>query len=447
MAQGIVRSDVETLIEPQVVQEIFDSVTKDSKFMQLARRLNNMTSDTTKIKVVDELPLVYFVNEEKNNGRKNLTRMAWDNVFLYAEELAVIVPIKENLLNDVNINVWGEIKPKLIQAIGNKIDGAVLFGVDAPKSWGKGLIPTIIEKGKEVTETGKLYSDINDVMTKVEKSGYNVTGLVGGVGLKGKFRMMTDTTGQPLANTEIGSLPRIFVDNGAWDNNKSMLVAGDFSQAVYAIRQDVTYKILDQAVIQDPSTGEILYNLAQDDMVALRLTFRMGYAIPNVVNILDQSESRYPFASLKKNDVVKVSEKVAKATGSILGKTDTDLQENVEISDDGKVTGKLKYIKGFTGFSNTPKLQNGNYLALKIAEAENKDVRVRLNEEKKVDPSDQVVVFRLGEQEIHQPVFVYIDGKEAYRLDLSGLELESSSGAEAIAMKSKVKVNAFSKED
>lgn len=447
MARGIVRSDVETLVEPQVVQEIFDSVTKDSKFMQLARRLNNMTSDTTKIKVVDELPLVYFVNEEKNNGRKNLTRMAWDNVFLYAEELAVIVPIKENLLNDVNINIWGEIKPRLVEAIGNKIDSAVLFGVDAPKSWGKGLIPTIIEKGKEVTETGKLYSDINEVMTKVEESGYNVTNLVGGVNLKGKFRMMTDTTGQPLANTEIGSLPRIFVDNGAWDTNKSLLVAGDFSQAVYAIRQDVTYKILDQAVIQDPSTGEILYNLAQDDMVALRLTFRMGYAIPNPINILDQSESRYPFASLKKNDAVKVSEKVAKATDSILGKTDTDLQENVEISDDGKVTGKSKYVKGFTGFSSNPELQNGNYLALKIAEAETKDVRVRLNEEKKVDPSDQVVVFRLDEQTIHQPVIVYIDRKEAYRLDLSGLELEAGSGAEAIALKNKVKINTLNKEN
>lgn len=448
MARGIVRSDVETLVEPQVVQEIFDSVTKDSKFMQLARRLNNMTSDTTKIKVVDELPLVYFVNEEKNNGRKNLTRMAWDNVFLYAEELAVIVPIKENLLNDVNINVWGEIKPKLIQAIGNKIDGAVLFGVDAPKSWGKGLIPTIIEKGKEVTETGKLYSDINDVMTKVEESGYNVTGLVGGVNLKGKFRMMTDTTGQPLANTEIGSLPRIFVDNGAWDTNKSLLVAGDFSQAVYAIRQDVTYKILDQAVIQDPGTGEILYNLAQDDMVALRLTFRMGYAIPNPVNILDQSESRYPFASLKKNDAVVITTSAtAENEDTSLGKNGSELQEGVEIGADGKVTGKSKYVKGFTGFSSNPEEQNGNYLALKINEAtQSKKVRVKLNTETDLT-DDGIIVFRLDEQTIHQPVIVYIDGKEAYRLDLSGLELEAGSGAEAIALKRNVKVNTVSKEN
>lgn len=296
---GIVKNDVETLIDTQVVNEIFEGATKESKFLSLGRRLKNMTSDKTKLKVLDELPLVYFVNEANNNGRKNITRMAWDNVFITAEELAVIVPIKENLLNDASIDIWAEVKPRLVEAIGQKIDQAVFFGEGAPTSWGSGIIPTIISKGKEVTETGNLYSDINDTMVEVEESGYNVTGLVGGVNLKGKFRMMTDTTGQPLAMTEIGSIPRTFVDNGSWDKTKSTLVVGDFKEAVYAIRQDVTYKILDQAVIQDPSTGEILYNLAQEDMVALRITFRMGYAIPNPVNILDTGETRYPFASLK----------------------------------------------------------------------------------------------------------------------------------------------------
>ena len=81
-------------------------------------------------------------------------------------------------------------------------------------------------------------------------------------------------------------------------NILTTLIAGDFNNAVYSIRQDVTYKVLDQAVIQDPSTGEILYNLAQEDMVALRVTFRMGYAIPNPVTALDGTETRYPFAAL-----------------------------------------------------------------------------------------------------------------------------------------------------
>lgn len=296
---AMTKTDVGALIDEQVVNEIFAGAQKESKVLSLFRRLPNMTSDKTKLRVSDALPIAYFVDETTNNGRKELSKSAWKNVFLTAEELAVIVPIKENLLNDASIDIWGEIRPQLITAIAKTIDAAVFRGAGAPTSWGAGIIPTILTKGKSVTETNHgLYSDINDVMTKVEESGYDVTAILGGVGLKGKFRMMTDTTGQPLNTTEIGSVRREFLDNGAWDKDTATLIAGDFNQAVYAIRQDVTYKVLDQAVIQDPYTGEIIYNLPQEDMVALRVTFRMGYAIPNPVNALDGTGTRYPFAAL-----------------------------------------------------------------------------------------------------------------------------------------------------
>jgi len=295
---NITRTDVDSLIETQVANEIFEGVIKDSKALSMFRRLPNMTSDKTKLRVLDSLPVAYFVDESTNNGRKNTTKMAWDKKFINAAELAVIVPIKENVLNDSSIDIWAEVRPRIVEAFAKKIDNAMFFGVDKPTDWRKGLVPSVIDAGAEVTETGKLYSDINDVMTKVEESGYEVNGILGGVGLKGKFRMMTDTTGQPLNTTEIGSIRRAFMDNGVWDKSKSTLIAGDFSQAVYAIRQDVTYKVLDQAVIQD-TDGSILYNLAQDDMVALRVVMRLGWEIPNPVNALNETEARFPFASLK----------------------------------------------------------------------------------------------------------------------------------------------------
>lgn len=296
---NITRVDAEALIETQVASEIFEGVVKGSKALSMFKRLPNMTSDKTKIKVLDTLPVAYFVDENKNNGRKNLTKMAWESKYINAAELAVIVPIKENVLNDSSIDIWAEVKPRIEEAFAKKIDNAIFNGVDKPADWREGLIPSIIAAGKEVDETGELYSDINEVMTKVEESGYNVSGLLGGVGLKGKFRMMTDKNGQPLNATEIGSLTRNYLDNGAWDKTKSVLVAGDFNQAVYSIRQDITYKVLTEAVIQDPSDGSILYNLAQDDMVALRVVMRLGWEIPNPVNALDGTETRFPFASLK----------------------------------------------------------------------------------------------------------------------------------------------------
>lgn len=299
MGKGIDKTNVEALIDTQVANEIFEGVVRESKALSMFRRLPNMTSDKTKLRVLDSLPIAYFVDESTNNGRKNLTKMAWDKKYINAAELAVIVPIKENVLNDTSIDIWSEVKPRIVEAFGKKIDNAIFNGTDKPADWRAGLIPSIITAGAEVTEGDNLYSDINDVMTKVEESGYNVTGLLGGVGLKGKFRMLTDTTGQPIKGTEIDSLPKAFLDNGAWDKTKSILIAGDFSQAVYAIRQDVTYKVLTEAVIQDPSSGDILYNLAQDDMVALRVVMRLGWEIPNPVNALNETTKRLPFANLK----------------------------------------------------------------------------------------------------------------------------------------------------
>lgn len=299
VSKGIDKTNVEALIETQVANEIFEGVVRESKALSMFRRLPNMTSDKTKLRVLDSLPIAYFVDESTNNGRKNLTKMAWDKKYINAAELAVIVPIKENVLNDTTIDIWAEVKPRIVEAFGKKIDNAIFNGTDKPADWRAGLIPSIVTAEAEVTEGDNLYSDINDVMTKVEESGYNVTGLLGGVGLKGKFRMLTDTTGQPIKGTEIDSLPKAFLDNGAWDKTKSILVAGDFSQAVYAIRQDVTYKVLTEAVIQDPSTGDILYNLAQDDMVALRVVMRLGWEIPNPVNALNETAKRFPFANLK----------------------------------------------------------------------------------------------------------------------------------------------------
>ena len=296
---GIARADVDALIETQVANEIFEGTVRQSKALSMLKRLPNATSDKTKLRVLDSLPVAYFVDETTDNGRKNITKLAWDKKYINIAELAVIVPIKENLLSDASIDIWATVRPRIEEAFAKKIDNAIFFGVDKPTDWRAGLIPSIHTVGAEVVETANgLYSDINDAMVKVEESGYNVTGILGGTGLKGKFRMMLDTTGQPLNTTEIGSIRREFMDNGVWDKTKATLVVGDFSQAVYAIRQDITYKVLTEAVIQDPSDGSILYNLAQDDMVALRVVMRLGWEIPNPVNAENETATRFPFASL-----------------------------------------------------------------------------------------------------------------------------------------------------
>lgn len=298
---AISRENVEALLEADVISEITEGTIKQSKALSMFRRLPNMSSGKTKMKILDALPLAYWVDADTNNGRKGITKQAWANKYITAEEIAVIIPIKEDLLDDVDFDIWADVKPRVVEAFGRKIDEAVFVGVDKPKNFRMDLLSSVRNAGATVTQASDetLYSAINNAMVKVEESGYNVTGIVGGVDLKGKFRMMLDTTGQPIKGTEIGDLSKAYIDNGAWDKTKSQLIVGDMSQAVYSIRQDITYKVLDQAVIQDPSTGEIMYNLAQEDMVALRVVMRLGWEIPNPVNALNPDEAtRFPFASI-----------------------------------------------------------------------------------------------------------------------------------------------------
>lgn len=295
----ITRANADVLIDEQVSQEIIQGVVKDSAALSMFRRLPDMSSNRTKLRILDSLPTAYWVDETSNNGRKGLTTVAWDKKYITAAEIAVIVPIKEDVLDDASFDIWGEVKPRLVEAIGKKIDLAMFLGDDKPSEWRMGLIPSVTAAGAMITGTEDFYTDINDAMAKVEESGFNPSGLVGGVNLKSKFRMLLDNTGQPIKGTEIDSMPKAYIDNGAWDKAVAQLVVGDMTQAVYAIRQDVTYKVLSEATIQDPSTGDILYNLAQQDMVALRVTMRLGWEIPNPINALKPDKSkRFPFAAI-----------------------------------------------------------------------------------------------------------------------------------------------------
>ena len=92
------REAAEALIREQIVSTIFQDAPKNSVFMSLAKKLPNMTSKQTRIPVLDILPTAYWVNGD--TGFKQTSEQAWDNVYLTAAELAVIVPIPEAVIDD-----------------------------------------------------------------------------------------------------------------------------------------------------------------------------------------------------------------------------------------------------------------------------------------------------------------------------------------------------------
>ncbi len=304
------RADAEAIIREQVISTIFQDAPKQSTFMSLARKLPNMTSNQTRMRVLDFLPTAYWVDGD--TGMKQTTRQAWDNVFIEAAELAVIVPIPEAVLDDAEFDIFGEITPRVNEAIGQRVDSAIIFGVNRPRNWQNDIITLARQAGNNVAVSSSpdyynLLLGEGGVISKVEEDGFMATGALAAMSMRAKLRGIRATDGslifksdmQGSTNYALDGAPMYFPQNGAYDNTIAQLIVGDFKQAVYSIRQDVTVKILDQGVIQDPTTKEIVYNLAQQDMVALRIVFRMGWALPNPATRMDEDRVGCPFAYLE----------------------------------------------------------------------------------------------------------------------------------------------------
>lgn len=223
-----------------------------------------------------------------------------------AAELAVIVPVPEAVLADSSFDIMGEVQPRVREAMGAKIDNAILFGGERPTEWTTDVL-TLAAKNKVTgpIDYAKLLGK-DGLFSKVEAGGFGVDAVVGDLTAKAELRGLVDTTGRPLFRSDmqgattyaLDGAPMYFPDNGGFDASKAQLIAGNFKKLVYSIRQDVTVKLLDQGVIQDPSTKEIVYNLAQQDMVALRVVMRMGWALPNPATRLNADRSKVPFAFL-----------------------------------------------------------------------------------------------------------------------------------------------------
>lgn len=306
-AQYITRSNADALIPVEVSSEIIQAMPTSSAALRLFKQLPNMSAKQQTLPIAASLPSAYFLNGD--TALKKTSKAEWDKLTLTAEEIAVIIPIPEAVLDDANYDIWGELKPQITEAFGVAIDSAIFFGTNKPSSYPTAIVPAAIAAGNTVAiGTGSdIADDIigeNGLMAKVEESGFRVTGFFADSTMEARFRSLRDQNGQLLympaltsdvPNTLVGR-NLVYDDTSVFDTSTALMIAGDFSKAVYSIRQDLTYKVLDQAIIQN-TDGSIAYNLAQQDMLALRCVMRLGIQVANPVN-RKTAESKYPFAVL-----------------------------------------------------------------------------------------------------------------------------------------------------
>lgn len=315
----ISRTDSAALIPEDVSAEIFNSVVEMNPIMRLARRLPNMSTNQRRLPVMSALATGYFVSGD--NGLKQTSEVNWANKYVTAEELAVIVPIPEAVLDDAGYDIWGQVRPEVERAISTAIMGALISGTNIPASWTTDLGAAGLRAGANAAGNlvslaayadayeailGETAAGVDGLYMTIEADGFMPTGNIAALSMRGILRNTRDSNGQPIfkanmqdsSRYELDGTPIYFPTDNTIPAATILMISGQWDQLVYSIRQDITYKILDQAVIQD-NTGAIVYNLAQQDMVALRAVIRLGFALPNPINRAQSTEaSRYPFGIL-----------------------------------------------------------------------------------------------------------------------------------------------------
>lgn len=309
------------LMPEEYQRQIIESMPEMSTIMNLAYKAPNMSRAQRRIPVLSVLPTTYFTNpgpgDQGDIGYKKTTRVMWENKYLEAEELNVIVAIPKAVFADSDYDIWEEIKPKILEAYGLAFDQAVLYGTNAPAAWPTALVTSCIAAGNSVVlGTGAdIYEDIlgeNGLVAKVEEDGFFVDAHVMSMNMRGKLRGLRDAQNRPIFKAlekegiqgatqyMLDGETCVFPRNGSIIPDSSLDICGDWTKLIYAMRQDIEWEILTEAVIQDPVSKEIVYNLAQQNMIGLRSCMRVAWIVPNPINRLNTDEdTRFPFAVLQ----------------------------------------------------------------------------------------------------------------------------------------------------
>ena len=292
----ITRSDVP--IPTEEVGELIKVMPEESVLLRRARR-QPMSTKTVKQTIMTTFPDAYWVDGD--TGLKQTTKQSFSQPTMTAEELAVIAVVPDAVIDDSSLPIWETLRPYLAEAIGKKVDQAAIYGIDKPTSWPLALVPGAIAAGvitpgnlaatpaDQRKDAGQLVADLGLKMAR--SAGAKLSGLIAEAGTGWELDRIRDADRRPIYDGVAGALRGVPFDelkNGAWSDvgtgdTAVPLIGVDWSQVYVGIRQDITVKMLDQAVISD-AAGKVIFNLAQQDAKALRVVFRVGYQAVMPVN-------------------------------------------------------------------------------------------------------------------------------------------------------------------
>jgi Phage capsid family. len=310
------------MIPTKYVTGIIQETVQQSACMRLMKKLPNMSTKVESMPVMNLFPEAYWVNSEAGEGSGfggllETTKQGWTSATITAAKLGVIVPIPRDVIDDAVSNgydLWGEIRPRLAEAIARKFDQAVLFGTDSPSGFPTAIVTEAENKGMAITHNGNAnlkdyYDEIlgeGGLFSLVENKRFRVNGILADISMMAGLRSLRSTDGIPLWATQSGQGPFQytlggvvvdFPENDCMDPTKALMIAGDWSRAMYSWRSDIQVTMSDTGLITDTS-GAVKLNAFQQDVILMKAVCRIGAVIPIPANI-GGTTNRYPFAVLK----------------------------------------------------------------------------------------------------------------------------------------------------
>jgi HK97 family phage major capsid protein len=292
-------SDFSGIIPHEYSQQIIDEVEQRSAVLQLAQTMP-MGTRITELPVTGKLPTAQWVHGSgappAGTGRKPYTDLTLVPQTITAEEIAAVVAIPQQYLDDNTINLWNWARPKMAEAIAIKLDETVLFGgapANVPATFPVGgvtanLYSTAIGGGAGPFPTAIDAVDaVNNAMSFVEGQGLNVTGHSADIGAKGRFRGVRDQTGSLLLGTEqVGTKqrPTLYGEPIAYSQyaspgvNTTTFITGAWDYLVIGVREDIRFRIDPSGVIAS-DTGSVIVSGFQDNVVPCKIWARFGCTI------------------------------------------------------------------------------------------------------------------------------------------------------------------------
>ena len=291
------RSEVSTLIQEAYSQTLLQAAVAGSSVLSAFPTVN-LGTKLTHLPVLSTLPEASWVTENADStGVKPTTEMAWQDLTMVVEELATIVPIHEDVLADATAPIFEEVTRRAGEAIGKKLDQAIIFGVGKPASWtSNALYPAASAASQTVTyttgtaNTADLVGGVTQAARQIAAAGFIPDTMLAPLTFRYDVINVRDSTGQPVWRDEqFAGFNTVLNRNGAWTGAGVQALVADSSRVRIGVRQDITVKFLDQATV-----GTL--NLAERDMIALRFKARYAYVLGRSATSLGTNKT--PVAAL-----------------------------------------------------------------------------------------------------------------------------------------------------